>query len=228
MFLTALESAVRLLLSGEPEVYQTIWRSLFVSLTAVALAGVAGIPLGMLLGLHRFPGKEWMVKFLYVCMGLPPVFVGLIVFLLLSRSGPVGRHYYLLFTPAAMILAQMILALPIVIGLTMSAVGERAVTVLQTARGLGASWWQADLALLAESRAPIVVGVVSAFGRITAEVGAVMLVGGDIAGYTRVLTTAIVLETRRGNFELAMALGLVLLVLSFAVNSALYFWQHRR
>jgi len=228
VFLKAIGSAVRLLLSGNPEIYQIIGRSLFVSVTAVVLAGVAGIPLGFLLGLRKFPGKALTVKVLYVLMGLPPVFVGLIVFILLSRNGPIGRYYYLLFTPAAMIVAQVLLALPIIAGLTMSAVEERAPWVLETAKGLGADKWRANLTLLTELRIPMIVGIVTAFGRVSAEVGAVMLVGGDIAGYTRVLTTAIVLETRMGHFELAIALGLVLLSLSFLINSLLYQWQYKR
>jgi len=219
---------MRLLFSGDPETYRIVGRSLFVSVTAVILAGAAGIPAGFFLGRRRFPGKKWVVKALYVGMGLPPVLAGLVIFILLSRSGPIGRHLYLLFTPTAMIAAQVILAFPIVTGLVMSAVEEKAAQVLQTAKGLGADWRHANLTLLMELKAPIIVGIVTAFGRVSAEVGAVMLVGGDIKGYTRVLTTAIVLETRRGRFELAMALGLVLLTLSFAVNSVLYRWQYKR
>ncbi len=224
----ALYKALELIFSGDGELYQIIGRSLYISLTAVVLAGIIGIPAGLFLGLRNFHGRSIILKTLYVAMGLPPVFVGLLVFLLLSRSGPVAPYFYILFTPAAMILAQFILALPIVTGLTISAVAGKAEMVLMTARGLGASPRQALFTLVTELKVTLVTALVTAFGRVIAEVGAVMLVGGDIKGYTQVLTTAIVLETRRGNFSLAIALGLVLLLLSFIVNSLLYAWQYRR
>lgn len=228
MLASAILAAIKLLVSGNPELYQIIGRSLFVSVTAVLLAGIAGIPLGFFLGVRRFPGKGWLVRIIYALMGLPPVFVGLIVFILLSRSGPVARFVYLLYTPAAMIIAQILLALPIVAGLTLTAVEEKSAPILQTALGLGAGRWQSRITLFKELRFSMIIGLVTAFGRVSAEVGAVMLVGGDIAGFTRVLTTAIVLETREGRFEMAIALGLVLLLLSFLVNSFLYNWQYRR
>ena len=220
--------ALELIFSGEGELYQIIGRSLYISLTAVVLAGIIGLPAGLFLGLRNFPGKSILLKILYVAMGLPPVFVGLLVFLFLSRSGPVAPYLYILFTPAAMILAQFILAFPIVVGLTITAVTEKAEMVLMTARGLGASPGQALLTLVRELKLALVTALITALGRVIAEVGAVMLVGGDIKGYTQVLTTAIVLETRRGNFSLAIALGLVLLLLSFIINSLLYAWQYRR
>ncbi len=228
MLLSALREAVKLLAAGDPEVYSVIARSLLVSITGVAAAGLTGIPVGILLGLRSFPGKRLAARLIYVGMGLPPVLVGLVVFLLLSRSGPVGRHVYLLFTPAAMIIAQFLLALPIVAGLTMTAVEGKSQPILLTARGLGARGLALGLTLLGELRLPIVAGIVTAFGRVSAEVGAVMLVGGDIDGHTRVLTTAIMLETRQGHFELATALGLVLLAVSFLVNTVLHRWQHGR
>lgn len=228
MLLEALRQALFLILSGDPELYGIIGRSLLVSLSAVSLAGLTGIPLGLGLGLRDFPGKTLISKLVYVLMGLPPVFVGLLVFMLLSRSGPIAPYFYILFTPGAMILAQYILCLPIVIGLSLSAVEGRAQTILITARGLGASGRQALWTLVRELKIYLVTALVTAFGRVIAEVGAVMLVGGDIKGYTQVLTTAIVLETRKGNFTLAIALGLVLLLLSFLVNSLLYSWQYRR
>jgi len=228
LLVEAFISALELILSGDAQTYQIIGRSLFVSLTAVGIAGIIGILAGLGLGLGDFSGRGLLVRVIYVCMGLPPVFVGLLVFLLLSRSGPVAPVIYLLFTPAAMIMAQAILAAPIVTGLTAAAVEGRAEAVLLTARGLGASRAQAVRTLLSELKIVLITALVTAFGRVIAEVGAVMLVGGDIEGYTRVLTTAIVLETRKGNFSLAIALGLVLLTLSFIVNSLLYAWQYRR
>lgn len=224
----AMAEALQLIISGDSELAKIIGRSLYISLTAVVLAGLAGIPLGLALGLNRFSGRGLVLKLVYVFMGLPPVFVGLLVFLFLSRSGPLASLLYILFTPAAMILAQFLLALPIITGLTAAAVEGQAQAILLTAKGLGASRNQSLWTLLSELRIAIVTGLVTAFGRVIAEVGAVMLVGGDIQGYTQVLTTAIVLETRKGNFTLAIALGLVLLALSFLVNSLLYNWQYRR
>ena len=228
MFFSSVKEGIKLILSGNPELYMIIWRTLFVSLSAVCIAGLIGIPLGISLGLRDFPGKSWVTRILYAFMGLPPVFVGLIVFILLSRSSPIGRRIYLLFTPAAMIIAQVILALPIITGLIMTAVEEKAEPIILTSKGLGADDLQIKLTLLAELKISIIAGVVAALGRVIAEVGAVTLVGGDIEGYTRVLTTAIVLETRKGHFQLALALGLILLFISFLINTALYHWQHRR
>jgi len=224
----ALRESFNLIISGDGEFYRIVARSLVISFSAVILASLAGIPLGLFLGLRKFPGRAFLFKLVYASMGLPPVFVGLIVFLFLSRSGPVAPLVYILFTPWAMIIAQFILAVPIIAGLTANALEGRAPTIILTARGLGASPRQALQTLLGELRVAMVAAMVAAFGRVSAEVGAVMLVGGDIQGYTQVLTTAIVLETRRGNFPLAMALGLVLLLVAFLVNSLLYSWQYRR
>jgi tungstate transport system permease protein len=228
LLLEAFRSSLNLIISGDVELYRIIGRSLYISLTAVLIAGALGIPCGMGIGLKDFPGRSLVLKLVYVCMGLPPVFVGLLVFLFLSRSGPIAPVIYLLFTPTAMIIAQVILACPIVMGVTISAVEDRAQIVLRTAAGLGASRLQALWTLVEELKIGLVTALITAFGRVIAEVGAVMLVGGDIEGYTRVLTTAIVLETRKGNFSLALALGLVLLLLSFLINSLLYSWQYRR
>lgn len=159
-------------------------------------------------------------------MGLPPVLVGLALFLLLSRSGPIAKYFYILFTAKAMIIAQLVLALPIVIGLVYVIAEEKAPYVIPTAKGLGANSFQTLLTLMREIRYPTIIAIVSAFGRVIAEVGAVMLIGGDIEGSTRVLTTAIVLETRKGNFDMAIALGMILLTLSFIINSLLFNWQH--
>jgi len=218
--------AVKLILSMDYELYTILFRSLYLALASIFLAGIIGVPLGTWLGLKKFRFKSFIVKWLYVFMGLPPVLVGLIVFLLLSRSGPIGPIIYILFTPQAIIIAQSILALPIITGLVLNAVEEKAEVVLMTARGLGASQRQGFITLIAEVRLAIIASLVTAFGRVIAEVGAVMLVGGDIEGKTRVLTTSIVMETRQGNFGEALALGIILLLLSFVVNSFLYNWQY--
>lgn len=226
MLIDALVNALKLIFSFEHSFYEIILLSLFVSLSATLLGGILGIPLGTFLGLKSFPGRGLIVRWLYVFMGLPPVLAGLIVFLFLSRSGPIAEYIYLLYTPTAMIIAQTLLVTPIVVGLVQAVVKESAHPILLTAKGLGASKWQAFLTLLSEIRLSIIAALVTAFGRAIAEVGAVMMVGGDIEGQTRVLTTSIVLETRKGNFDVALALGIVLLIVSFTINSLLYYWQN--
>ena len=218
--------AIKIILSGNQELYGTIFRSLYISGTAVSIAGLIGIPVGTWMGSRNFIFKKIIIRFIYVFMGLPPVLAGLLLFLLLSRSGPIAKYVYILFSPAAMILAQIVLALPIVIGLVYTASEEKAPIVMMTTMGLGATRLQSLITLMLELRHPNILALVTAFGRVIAEVGAVMLVGGDIAGKTRVLTTAIVLETRKGNFEMAIALGIVLLMISFMINSLLFSWQY--
>ena len=178
---------------------------------------LVGIPLGSWLGLKRFIGRQLVVALLYTGMGFPPVVVGLFVYLMLSRSGPLGSLGWL-FTPAAMVVAQVIISFPLVSGFTMAAVMGVDPDLRQQVLSLGATDWQATLAVLREARVGVMVSIIAGFGSIISEVGAVMLVGGNIQGSTRVLTTAIVLETRKGNFDLAMALGVVLLALSFLAN----------
>jgi tungstate transport system permease protein len=209
-----------LILSGEPELYRIVWLSLRVSGSAVFLAALVGFPLGALVGLGKFPGRRLVINLLNTFMGLPPVVVGLTVYLLLSRSGPLGA-FNLLFTPAAMILAQALLATPIVAALSVAAVAEVSPLVREAALGLGASGLQATLVVVREARFAAMAAVIAGFGRVIAEVGAVMMVGGNIAGYTRVMTTAIALDTSRGQFELAIGLGVVLIALSFLLNLAL-------
>jgi tungstate transport system permease protein len=194
--------------------------SLYVSGAALAVATVIGVPAGAGLALRPVPGQRLIELLIYTGMGLPPVVVGLFVYLLLSRSGPFGFLSWL-FTPAAMITAQVIIALPLVMGLTMSAVASVDPALRLQVRSLGATSAQVMWTVLWEAKAGVTAAVVAAFGGIISEVGAVMLVGGNIEGSTRVLTTAIVLETRKGNFELALALGVVLLGLAFASNFVL-------
>lgn len=191
--------------------------SLYVSGVALALAAVAGVPLGALLALRPFAGRRLVELLIYTGMGLPPVVVGLAVYLALSRSGLLGGLGWL-FTPAAMITAQVVIALPLVIGLTASAVEAVDPALRLQVRALGASPRQVLAAVLLEARAGVLAALVAAFGGVISEVGAVMLVGGNIEGETRVLTTAIVLEMRKGNFGLALALGGVLLLLATAAN----------
>jgi len=196
--------------------------SLRVSGVALLLSTLIGIPLGASLGLSRFLGRRLVIALLYTGMGFPPVVVGLFVYLLLSRSGPLGQLNSALipdlFTPGAMVIAQCIIAFPLVAGFTMAAVMGVDAGLRQQVRSLGATNWQTTLTVLLEARTGVIVSIIAGFGGIISEVGAVMLVGGNIEGRTRVLTTAIVLETRQGNFDLALALGAILLAITFVIN----------
>lgn len=201
----------------DPELWSIIWLSLQVSGTALLISSLAGIPLGAWLGQAQFRGRRLVAALVHTGMALPPVVVGLVVYLLLSRSGPLAGLGWL-FTPQAMILAQTVLALPWVVGITMSAVAAVPAELLLQVRSLGASRWQARQALLREARQGVLLAVAAAFGRSISEVGAAMMVGGNIQGHTRVMTTAIVLETGKGQFGLALALGAWLLGLALLAN----------
>ncbi len=212
--------ALRLIATGDAELFEIIALSLRVSGFALIISVIIGVPLGTLLGLVRVPGRGAITVGLYTGMGLPPVVVGLFVYLMLSRSGPFGPLGWL-FTPKAMIVAQTIIALPLVTGLTLTAVQAVDPALRVQVRSLGATALQEAWAVIIEARIGVVAAIVAAFGGIISEVGAVMLVGGNIAGKTRVLTTSIVLNTRQGEFALAIALGVILLALAFIANIAL-------
>jgi tungstate transport system permease protein len=204
---------------------EIIFLSLQVSGAALLISTLVGIPVGAGLGLVHFFGRKLVIALLYTGMGFPPVVIGLFVYLLLSRSGPLGALHLpfipALFTPEAMVVAQSIIAFPLVAGFTMAAVMGVERGLRQQVLALGATRAQAALAVLMEARVGVVVAIIAGFGGIISEVGAVMLVGGNIEGRTRVLTTAIVLETRQGDFALALALGLILLIITFVVNLAM-------
>ena len=210
---------------------EIILLSLQVSGVALLFSTLVGIPVGVLMGLKRFPGRRGLVALLYTGMGFPPVVIGLFVYLMLSRSGPLGRLNWSwipqLFTPGAMVVAQTIIAFPLVAGFTMAAVMGVDPQLRQQVIALGATGRQAALTVLQEARLGVIVSIVAGFGSIISEVGAVMLVGGNIEHRTRVLTTAIVLETRQGDFQLAIALGLVLLGLAFLSNLVMLRLQGR-
>jgi tungstate transport system permease protein len=193
---------------------------------ALVIATVLGVPVGAVVGLTRFPGRRLVTLLLYTGMGLPPVVVGLFVYLMLSHSGPFGSLSWL-FTPPAMIVAQTIIAFPLVGALTMSAVEGVDPELRLQVRALGATRWQTGWTVLREARIGLTAAIVAAFGGIISEVGAVMLTGGNIEGQTRVLTTAIVLATRQGDFAIAMALGIVLLGLTLGANAVLLQLQGR-
>lgn len=216
------QEALTLIIGGDSQLAEIVLLSLRVSGIALAISTAIGIPLGVLLGLARFRGRRLSVALVYTGMAFPPVVIGLFVYLLLSRSGVLGSLGLAwlpkLFTPEAMILAQVIIAFPLVAGFTMAAVQGVDPALRVQVQALGASRWQTTWAILDEARVGVIAAVVAGFGGIISEVGAVMLVGGNIAGQTRVLTTAIVLETNKGNFGLAMALGVILLSMAFATN----------
>jgi tungstate transport system permease protein len=220
-----------LIVTVDQALFQIVALSLRVSGTALLFSTLIGVPLGSALGLSRFAGRRLVIALLYTGMGFPPVVIGLFVYLMLSRSGPLGglnsSLIPALFTPGAMVLAQSIISFPLVAGFTMAAVMGVDPQLRQQVRALGATRWQTTLAVLTEARVGVIVAVIAGFGSIISEVGAVMMVGGNIEGRTRVLTTAIVLETRKGNFDLAMAIGIVLLGLAFLANVAMLTLQGR-
>lgn len=200
--------------------------SLRVSGFAVAFSSVIGLPVGVWLGLRQFRGKSFLVGLVQTGMAMPPVVVGLLLYLLLSRSGPLGSWEWL-FTPTAMVLAQVILCLPFVVGISMSAVAAVPRELQWQLRSIGASERQSQWAMVCEARTGILLSVATAFGRSLSEVGAVWLVGGNIEGQTRVMTTAIVLETGKGHFSLALLLGAVLLSVALAINIVIVRFQWR-
>jgi tungstate transport system permease protein len=224
--LQGLIQSLFLLFSGDPELYGIIGRSLLISGSAIILASLFGISIGVATALHSFPGRRLLINILNTFMGLPPVVVGLVVYLLLSRSGPLG-FLGLLFSPTAMVIAQTILATPILAALTVSALLSVKPLVRDTALALGATPPQIAWTVVREARYGLMAAVIAGFGRVSAEVGAVLMVGGNIAGYTRVMTTAIVLDTAKGEFALAIALGLVLIFIAFLVNLGLNLIQGR-
>ena len=224
--LSGFTQAFSLIFHLDAALFGIILLSLKVSGLALVIATALGLPVGALLGLKRFPARDLAISTMNTLMGLPPVVVGLFVYLLLSRKGPLG-FLGLLYSPSAMIIAQTILALPIVTALCHSAIVNVDPIIRQAARTLGATPRQETLAVIHEARYGILSAIIAAFGRVMAEVGSILIVGGNIAGYTRVMTTTIALETDKGNFELALALGIILLALSFLVNAVLHAVQRK-
>lgn len=197
-----------------------------VSCTAVLLASIAAIPVGTVLGLKDFRGKQIILTLVNTLMGLPPVVVGLILYLLLSNMGPLGP-LSLLYTPTAMILAQFIMAVPVIVGLTYSTIASVSERIVEQTLSLGATRWQLILVVLREAKMGILTSVIAAFGGAISEVGAIMIVGGNIRYFTRTLTTAIVLYTSMGEFEMAVTLGIILLGTSFTINLFLTYMQSK-
>ncbi len=211
--------SLQMMLRFDPELLRIIGLSLRVSLTAVVIGSIIGLPLGALLALTRFPGRNACIVVLNACMGLPPVVVGLIVYLILSRSGPLGAFGWL-FTPAGMVMAQIVLITPIVAALSRQTVADLWIEYEEQLRSLGLTPIKAIATLLWDGRFSLSTAVFAGFGRAIAEVGAIIIVGGNINGFTRTMTTAISLETSRGDLALAMALGIVLLAIAISINAA--------
>ncbi|WP_440995790.1 ABC transporter permease [Arhodomonas sp. SL1] len=216
-----LARAIRLILEADADLIGIVVLSLRVSLTAVLVASVIGLPLGAALALYRFPGRSALVVLLNGLMGLPPVVAGLVIYLLLSRAGPLGS-LGLLFTPTAMVIAQSLLVLPIIAALTRQVIADLWEEYREQLQSLGSSRLRAIPTLLWDARFSLITTVLAGFGRAAAEVGAVLIVGGNINGYTRVMTTAIALETSKGALGLALALGIILIALIVAVNAVAF------
>jgi tungstate transport system permease protein len=205
----------------DPRLWQIVALSLGVSLSAVTIATLIGMPLGAAIAVGRFPGRQALIVVLNALMGLPPVVVGLFIYLLLSRAGPLG-NLGLLFTPPAMVIAQTVLVLPIIAALTRQAVEDAWREYEEQLRSLGVHGWRGALTVLWDIRFSLLTAVLAGLGRASAEVGAVMIVGGNIDGVTRVMTTTIALETSKGDLPLALGLGMVLMVIVLALNAGAY------
>ena len=218
--------AFRLILSGDQEIVGIIGLSLFVSFSSVIISTCLGMPVGILLGTHSFRGKGVLLRIIYTFMSLPPVIAGLTVFLILMRRGPLG-HLQMNYTPTAMIIAQICLVTPIIIGLTYNLVREKAPVVNRLGITLGASRLEIMFLMIREMRIGLTAAVVSGFGRAISEVGAVMIVGGNIKGKTRVMTTYITELKSMGDYSRAIAIGIVLLIIAFSINAILYNFQER-
>jgi len=218
-FAEAFALAFHLIVTADADLVEIVLLSLRVSLTAVFIAGVVGLPLGAVLAVARFPGRGGVIVVVNALMGLPPVVVGLLVYLALSNAGPLGV-LQLLYTPSAMIIAQAILVTPIVAALTRQVIDDLNREYDEQLRSLGVTWVDAVSTLLWDARGSLATALLAGFGRAVAEVGAVIIVGGNINHVTRVMTTAIALETSKGNLALALALGLILLLLALGVNAA--------
>ncbi len=217
----ALNAALALLTGLDSKLVEIVLLSLRVSLSAVAISALLGLPVGAAIAVSRFPGRQTVIVVLNALMGLPPVVVGLLVYLLLSRAGPLGP-LGILFTPSAMVIAQSILILPIIAALSRQAIEDAWREYEEQLRSLGARQLNAALTLLWDTRFSLLTTILAGFGRAAAEVGAVMIVGGNIDGVTRVMTTAIALETSKGDLPLALGLGMILIAIVIAVNAAAY------
>ncbi len=218
--------AIELIVSLDPEVLEIAGRSLIISTTSAILASLICLPLASLIHFNHFPGKRILINILQTLFSLPTVVVGLFVFVLFSRAGPLGGTN-LLFTPTVMVIGQMILIIPIMLGLTISALSSVDKAILDTARSLGASGFQTVVVVLREARYAVMAAIIMGFGRAISEVGIAIIIGGNIKGFTRVITTAISLEVSKGELELSLALGIILVFMALIINVALNRIQQR-
>lgn len=218
-------SALQLVLSGDPALFAIVLLALVVSLSAVLLAALIGVPLGALIALTSFRGRDGVIVMLNALMGLPPVVIGLMVYLALSRSGPLGS-WGLLFTPQAMVIAQTILVAPIIAALSRQTIEDLWLEYRDELTAMNVGWRRRVGTLVWDARFSLITALLAGFGRAAAEVGAVIIVGGNIEGYTRTMTTAIALETSKGNLPLAIGLGIVLMAIVLTVNAVA--WAVRR
>jgi tungstate transport system permease protein len=219
--------AFQLVFTFDPEVMSIAGLSMRIAITSVVIASIICIPLGSLIHFNNFRGKRILISIIQTFYSVPTVTVGLFVFILFSRSGPLGG-LDLMFTPTIMIIGQIILVFPILLGLTVSSLSGVDRTIVDTARSMGASTWQTMLLILREARFAVMAAIILAFGRAISEVGLALMVGGNIRGFTRVLTTAISLETSKGDVELSMALGIILIFIALVVNIIMNRVQQRQ
>lgn len=226
-FWQGFSKAFELIVTLDPEVVEITIRTLVISLSSCFLASVICLPLGSLIHFKHFWGKRLLINLIQTFYSIPTVVVGLVVFVLFSRTGPLGV-FSLMYTPTIMVIGQMILISPIVLGLVISALSNVDRTITDTARSMGASGWQTMLVTIKEARFAVIAAVTLGFGRAISEVGLALMVGGNIRGYTRVLTTAISLETAKGDIELSIALGIILIILALIINVVLNRLQQRR
>jgi tungstate transport system permease protein len=224
--LDSLKSALEMILVFDPEVYLTVWTSLYTSAIAIVFATLAGVPAGLAVGIGRFPGRRMVITLLNTLMALPTVVIGLVVYGFLSRMGPLGE-FGVLFTPTAMVVGQIILAAPIIANYTLGALSASDSRIMPTALTLGASTTRGAILLLQEIRFGVMAAIIAGFGRIIAEVGVAMMLGGNIRGYTRTMTTAIALETSKGEFAFGLALGIFLMGVALLINLFLNLLQQR-
>ncbi|WP_042345604.1 ABC transporter permease [Bacillus massiliigorillae] len=218
--------AFRMIVTGDPEIFAIVWLTLKVSGTATFISLLIGVPLGVGLAHVHFPGKKLLMSIINTAMGFPPVVIGLWVFLLLSRNGPLG-FMNLLYTPTAILIAQAVIATPIVIGLTCAAIMQVDDALKLQIKALGATKWQSLFLIIREARFSILAACIAGFGAVVSEVGASMMVGGNIKGYSRVLTTATVMEVNKGNSDVALGISVILLLLAFAVTVGLTYLQQK-
>lgn len=227
LFIEGILKAIDMILRGDKEIFEITYTTLRVCLTAIFISTVVGIPLGVLLGLHSFPGKKIVLVFVNIGMGLPPVVAGLYITMLLWRSGPLG-HLGLLYTTHAIIMAQILVSLPIIIGLTSAAFQQIDSKMLMQIKALGATSFQRLGLLLRETKLAILAAIMAGLGRVLAEIGAAMMVGGNIKGDTRILTTSMMMEVSKGNFDVAIALSFILMTLAFIITFLLTSLQQRK